>query len=287
VQPLRRRGNGDASAASEGGLVLSLRDVTAVRRADQLRADFIANASHELRTPLASLQGFIETLRGPARDDPAAHERFLGIMHDQAARMSRLVNDLLSLSRIEQDEHLPPTAHVDATTLVRNVMAMLELKVAARKVRLRLEAPEGLPLIIGDADQLEQVFQNLIENAIKYTREQTEVTITMARAAKNAGNLMTTSRRGGMLSIAVIDRGEGIDRTHLPRLTERFYRVDTARSRAQGGTGLGLAIVKHIVNRHRGRLLIESEVGQGSRFTVLLPVAQEAAKRASGRSAVA
>ena len=261
-------------------LILTLRDVTAVRRSDQLRSDFVANASHELRTPLASLIGFIETLRGPARDDTEARDRFLGIMHDQATRMSRLVNDLLSLSRIELDEHMPPTGSPDVAALVRGVSAMLELKAAARKVRLRLELPDKMPLVIGDADQLEQVFQNLIDNAIKYTREQTDVTIKITRLAAES------KRSGGMLSICVADCGEGIDRTHLPRLTERFYRVDTARSRAQGGTGLGLAIVKHIVNRHRGRLIIDSVVGQGSRFTVLLPIARETARRGAGRDAV-
>ncbi|MCM8734997.1 ATP-binding protein [Azospirillum sp. A1-3] len=269
--------------------ILTLHDVTAARRSEQMRADFIANASHELRTPLSSLLGFIETLRGPARDDPEAQGRFLAIMHDQASRMTRLVNDLLSLSRIELDEHMPPSGWVDVVEELENVIAALQLKAAERRIRLRLEAPEDLPSVVGDEDQLTQVFQNLVSNAIKYTREDTDVTVTVALADGAAvgftglpasGGAVKDKRalRGGtaMVSVSVRDRGDGIARTHLPRLTERFYRVDAARSRAMGGTGLGLAIVKHILNRHRGRLTIESEVGVGSAFTVYLPAVGEA-----------
>ncbi|QCG97563.1 PAS domain-containing protein [Azospirillum sp. TSA2s] len=270
--------------------ILTLHDVTAARRSEQMRADFIANASHELRTPLSSLLGFIETLRGPARDDPEAQDRFLAIMHDQASRMTRLVNDLLSLSRIELDEHMPPSGRVDVVEELENVIAALQLKAAERRIRLRLEAPEELPPVVGDEDQLTQVFQNLVSNAIKYTREDTDVTVNVALADGAAvgftglpasGGAVKDKRmlRGGtaMVSVSVRDRGDGIARTHLPRLTERFYRVDAARSRAMGGTGLGLAIVKHILNRHRGRLTIESEVGVGSAFTVYLPAVGEAA----------
>ncbi len=260
--------------------ILTLHDITALRRSEQMRADFIANASHELRTPLSSLLGFIETLRGPARDDPEAQDRFLAIMHDQASRMARLVNDLLSLSRIELDEHMPPSGRVDVLDRLDGVMAALELKAAARGIRLRLEAPDGLPPVVGDEDQLTQVFQNLVSNAIKYTREGTDVTVTVAIADGTVVGFAgppALAGRGGrgrpMMAVAVRDHGEGIARTHLPRLTERFYRVDAARSRAMGGTGLGLAIVKHILNRHRGRLTIESEVGVGSTFTVYLPIA--------------
>ncbi|MBP2229802.1 two-component system phosphate regulon sensor histidine kinase PhoR [Azospirillum agricola] len=261
--------------------ILTLHDVTAARRSEQMRADFIANASHELRTPLSSLLGFIETLRGPARDDSEAQERFLSIMQDQASRMTRLVSDLLSLSRIELDEHMPPNGRVDVVEELENVIASLELKAAQRRIRLRLDTPEGLPAVIGDEDQLTQVFLNLVSNAIKYTREDTDVTVSAALvdgAAVGFTGLPAAGRRGGrggtaMVSVAVRDQGEGIARTHLPRLTERFYRVDAARSRAMGGTGLGLAIVKHILNRHRGRLTIESEVGVGSAFTVYLPAA--------------
>ena len=277
--------------------ILTLHDVTAARRSEQMRADFIANASHELRTPLSSLLGFIETLRGPARDDPEAQDRFLSIMHDQASRMTRLVNDLLSLSRIELDEHMPPSGRVDVVEELENVIAALELKAAQRRIRLRLEVPETLPYVVGDEDQLTQVFQNLVSNAIKYTREDTDVTVTVALAdgaAVGFAGLPTPSgatakdkrvvRSGtSMVSVSVRDRGEGIARTHLPRLTERFYRVDAARSRAMGGTGLGLAIVKHILNRHRGRLTIESEVGVGSAFTVYLPAESPSSPRGEGR----
>lgn len=259
------RGQGRKSTGTVA--ILTFHDMTAIKRSEQMRADFVANASHELRTPLATLLGFIETLRGPARDDPDARDRFLTIMHDQSGRMARLVNDLLSLSKIELDEHTPPTGRANPLMIARSAVAALELKAAARKIRLVLTAPERLPAVIGDDDQLAQVFQNLIDNAIKYTRDNTEVRVTLAS---------TGGRRSKpMVSIAVADCGEGIARTHLPRLTERFYRVDPARSRALGGTGLGLAIVKHIVNRHRGQMTIESDVGKGSTFTVLLPIAAD------------
>ncbi|PWC51060.1 ATP-binding protein [Azospirillum sp. TSA6c] len=276
--------------------ILTLHDVTAARRSEQMRADFIANASHELRTPLSSLLGFIETLRGPARDDPEAQDRFLAIMHDQASRMTRLVNDLLSLSRIELDEHMQPNGRVDVVEELENVIAALQLKAAERRIRLRMEAPEDLPPVVGDEDQLTQVFQNLVSNAIKYTREDTDVTVSVALAdgaavgftglpAPGAAAKDKRMGRGGtaMVSVSVRDRGDGIARTHLPRLTERFYRVDAARSRAMGGTGLGLAIVKHILNRHRGRLTIESEVGVGSAFTVYLPAESPSPPRGEGR----
>lgn len=272
--------------------ILALHDMTAARRSEQMRADFIANASHELRTPLSSLMGFIETLRGPARDDAEAQDRFLSIMHDQASRMTRLVNDLLSLSRIELDEHMPPADRVDVLEQVENVIAELELKAESRRIGLRLEASGPIPPVMGDEDQLTQVFQNLVSNAIKYTRADTEVTIAVSLAD---GSLVGFAggqpgpRRGGrstaMVAVAVRDQGEGIARIHLPRLTERFYRVDAARSRALGGTGLGLAIVKHILNRHRGRLTIESEVGVGSTFTVYLPAAEEKADGGAVRRA--
>jgi two-component system phosphate regulon sensor histidine kinase PhoR len=263
VTPYQGPGQGGADTAA----ILTFHDMTAIKRSEQMRADFVANASHELRTPLATLLGFIETLRGPARDDPEARDRFLSIMHDQSGRMARLVNDLLSLSKIELDEHTPPTGRANPLRIARSAVAALELKAAARRIRLALTAPKSLPAVVGDDDQLAQVFQNLIDNAIKYTRDNTEVRITLS---------LTGGRRSTpMVSIAVADCGEGIARTHLPRLTERFYRVDPARSRALGGTGLGLAIVKHIVNRHRGRMTIESEVGKGSTFTVHLPVAAD------------
>ncbi|WP_114394927.1 ATP-binding protein [Oleisolibacter albus] len=274
-------------------VLLTLHDITLLKRSEQMRADFVANASHELRTPLAALIGFIETLRGPARDDAEARDRFLGIMFEQSNRMSRLVNDLLSLSRIEMDEHTPPTGLADLGTIVRTVVTGLELRAAARKVKLKIDGPGGLPPVQGDEDQLAQVFQNLIDNAIKYGKEQTEVTVSLALCEPAPGSaaaalplLPGRHRAERMLRVSVTDRGEGIARTHLPRLTERFYRVDPARSRALGGTGLGLAIVKHIINRHRGRLTIDSEVGKGSTFAVHLPVATEevvAAARAAAQ----
>jgi two-component system phosphate regulon sensor histidine kinase PhoR len=250
-------------------------DRTAIRRSEQMRADFVTNASPELKTPLASLIGFIETLRGPARDDAPARERFLAIMQEQSRRMSRLVADLMSLSRIELDEHVPPTAPVDVASVVRSVADALELKAAAQKKRIQLEIAPALPPVAGDIDQLHQVFQNLIDNAINYARSATEITVAVRPEA---------DRKPGVV-VTVTDRGEGIARHHLPRLTERFYRVDPARSRAVGGTGLGLAIVKHIVNRHRGRLEIDSEVGRGSTFSVHLPPADGTGEALGGTRA--
>jgi two-component system, OmpR family, phosphate regulon sensor histidine kinase PhoR len=288
--PVDAGGDGEADDATN--VIVTLHDISAIKRSDQMRADFVANASHELRTPLAALMGFIETLRGAARDDADARERFLAIMADQAGRMSRLVNDLLSLSRIELDERTTPASTVVVGDIVRRVAAALELRAAARRVRIRIETPEPVPEVQGDADQLTQVFQNLIDNAVKYTREDTEVTIriTVADGAQRIVPLTPRSRRDGqVVTVAVIDKGDGIARAHLPRLTERFYRVDTARSRQMGGTGLGLAIVKHIVNRHRGGLTIESEVGRGSVFTVMLPAlrAEERATLETGETTAA
>ncbi|BBK34813.1 two-component system phosphate regulon sensor histidine kinase PhoR [Stella humosa] len=249
--------------------LLSLHDVTAIKRAERMRADFVANASHELRTPLSTLVGFVETLQGPARDDEEARDRFLAIMHEQAHRMARLVEDLLSLSRIEQDEHTPPSGRVDLGEIVHAAVETMEMKARSRGSSIDLVATAGLPLVQADADQIAQVLQNLIDNAIKYGRRGTPVAITLQRSPRGT---LAGGRPG--IALAVADQGEGIPREHLSRLTERFYRVDPARSRAMGGTGLGLAIVKHIVARHRGRLDIASEPGQGSRFTIHLPVAE-------------
>jgi two-component system phosphate regulon sensor histidine kinase PhoR len=246
--------------AADGSLaLLVLHDTTALRRAERMRADFVANASHELKTPIAGLAGFIETLQGPARDDVAARDRFLGIMAEQADRMRRLVDDLLTLSRIEQHEHARPAGEVDVERVLRGVQDLLQLKASARKVAVELAIDPALPRAVGDYDELTIVFQNLIDNALKYAKPSTTVKVT----ARPAGN--------DFLSVAVSDEGDGIPASHLPRLTERFYRVDNARSRALGGTGLGLAIVKHVVNRHRGRLDIQSTQGKGSTFTVILP----------------
>ncbi len=254
-----------APAADGTVAIMTLHDLTSVKRAEQLRADFVANASHELRTPLSSLLGFIETLRGPARDDQEARHRFLSIMHDQALRMTRLVEDLLSLSRIEMKEHTAPTEEADLERLIRSVVGSVEPPAREKNMTVEIELA-GLRPVIGDADDLGQVFQNLIDNAVKYGKAGTAVRVV-------AGDQARARQRLGMpaVAVSVIDRGEGIAREHLPRLTERFYRIDKARSRRLGGTGLGLAIVKHIVNRHRGAIEVESVEGEGSTFTVMLP----------------
>ena len=257
--------------------LIALRDASAERQVERLRSDFIANVSHELKTPIATLIGFIETLRGPAKGDPEAHERFLGIMQEQAARMSRLVADLLSLSRIELNEHAHPSGGVELADIIGRVANALSLRAAERN--MKIELPTGpMGRAVGDAEELTQVFQNLIDNAIKYGKPGTPVTVSTARisdAADIRAHLPGLRRAKAMIAVAVADRGEGIAREHLPRLTERFYRIDDARSRDLGGTGLGLAIVKHVVNRHRGSLEIESTPGEGSIFTVYLP-AEEA-----------
>lgn len=253
------------SGLAEAGAMLSIEDITATEEAEAMRRDFVANVSHELRTPLTALIGFVETLRGAAKDDPVARERFLSIMAREAGRMNRLVGDLLSLSRVEAEERQRPRATVDITAVVRGAMQTLQPVAEGARVRLLRSGEMGALPVVGDPDQLTQVFSNLIENAVKYGGSGGEVTVHVEALAHEPVS------RGPALKVAVIDRGEGIEALHLPRLTERFYRVDTHRSREQGGTGLGLAIVKHIVARHRGRLKIESEKGKGSTFTVILP----------------
>ncbi len=246
-----------------------LHDQTERRRMDQMRADFVANASHELRTPLASVLGFTETLLGPAKDDEKARGEFLTIMLKQAERMKRLIDDLLSLSRIELHEHTRPTDAVDIMPTLRSVIELVEKQAADNKVAIAVATPPDMPRVIADSNELYQVFFNLLSNAVKYGGEKgVEVEVTVAPARPNA-----MPGRGPCLKVAVRDHGEGIAREHLSRLTERFYRVDNARSRQLGGTGLGLAIVKHITIRHRGALTIESDVGKGSTFTVHLPLA--------------
>lgn len=267
IRPLPGEIGGDAA------ILISFHDITTIRRMEQMRADFVANASHELRTPLSSLIGFIDTLRGPARDDAEARDRFLGIMAEQAARMARLIEDLLSLSRIELNEHTQPAGHVDVRRVIASVVELLEPKARARGVSIAVAAPDDLPEVRGEADELTQVFQNLIDNAVKYTLPDTEVTIGLAPLDHGPVS-MPREAEGAVVAVAVRDHGEGIAQEHLPRLTERFYRVDSARSRKMGGTGLGLAIVKHVMNRHRGVLTIDSSVGLGSVFTVYLPTAE-------------
>ncbi len=257
----------DSPLGGGGGVLAVLSDRTRERAVERMRADFVANSSHELRTPLASLIGFIATLRGPAADDPPAQARFLEIMAEQAERMNRLIDDLLSLSRVEITEHQPPAEHVDMQGVVERILAGFQLAVSARRVSVDLQVAPDLPRVLGDTDQLEQVAGNLLDNALKYGREGGTIRLGLAEATPGG---KYPPRPGVVLSVA--DDGAGIPRQHLPRLTERFYRVDASRSRAIGGTGLGLAIVKHIVNRHRGVLLVESEAGQGTVFSVWLPV---------------
>jgi two-component system phosphate regulon sensor histidine kinase PhoR len=224
-----------------------------------MRADFVANASHELRTPLASLSGFIDTLQGPARGDASARERFLGIMVDQARRMSRLIDDLLSLSRVELNEHVRPQTVVDLSPIVSHVCDTLSPLARDRGVELVVTGKDSALPVQGERDELIRLFENLVENALKYGAPGKRVEVAMEQDANDA-------------LVTVRDFGPGIAREHLPRLTERFYRVDAETSRAEGGTGLGLAIVKHILARHRGRLSIESELGQGAQFVVRIPL---------------
>lgn len=247
------------------GVLLHFADISHVGEAAEMRRGFVANVSHELRSPLTALMGFIETLRGPARDDADVRDRFLAIMEEQAQRMNRLVGDLLSLSRVESEERVRPTEEVDLRDLLDGVVAALGHAAEEQGSALAIEAEPGDYLMRGDRDQLTQVFMNLTENALKYGGRGKPVTIRLS-AGEGRGAL-----RGPVVQVEVIDRGEGIEPLHLPRLTERFYRVDSHRSREMGGTGLGLAIVKHIVNRHRGRLRISSELGKGSSFSVTLP----------------
>jgi two-component system, OmpR family, phosphate regulon sensor histidine kinase PhoR len=247
-------------------VLLALRDLTPLRRVEEMRADFVANASHELRTPLASLSGFIETLQGPARNDPSSRDRFLAIMKEQATRMARLIDDLLSLSRIEQKVHIHPDTTTDLVMIVHEVADGLSPLAQERDVEIKITDRAHSLDVLGDRDELIRVFENLIENALKYGASGKRVDISLAREPA------TGEARDAIVSVK--DYGPGIAPEHLPRLTERFYRVDIGESRAQGGTGLGLALVKHILNRHRGRLMIESTPGSGANFSVRLPLSR-------------
>ena len=270
--------------------LLVIRDETDSRRNERMRADFLANASHELRTPLASLTGFIETLRGHAKDDPVARERFLGVMAAQAGRMARLIDDLMSLSRIELNEHIAPEGRVDIALAVLDVCDALSPLAAERNVRLRPSLPaRGLATVAGDRDQILQVAQNLIDNAAKYSPPGDVVDIEVVAGLTADAAIAPTREGGARLSILnpdlvggerfvvlrCADHGPGIAREHLPRLSERFYRVEGQKSGERLGTGLGLAIVKHIVNRHRGGLAIESVEGQGTTFVAYFPCLQQ------------
>lgn len=245
------------------GAACLFEDQTRAEQAEQMRRDFVANVSHELKTPLTALLGFIETLQGPARNDAAARDRFLSIMAREADRMNRLVRDLLHLSRVESQERQRPDIRIDLAALARSVVATLRPMAERAGVALEVAGLDEEFLVRADSDQMTQVLNNLIENAVKYGGSGGSARISLTRE---------TSALGPKARLMVEDRGEGIDSQHLPRLSERFYRVDGHRSREKGGTGLGLAIVKHIAQRHRGRLVIDSEPGKGARFSVLLPI---------------
>jgi len=269
---------GAADVKQEPSLLMMLRDLTQQERVERMRADFVAYASHELRTPLAAVLGFIETLQGAAKNDTGAREQFLELMRNQANRMTRLIDDLLSLSRIELNAHVRPDSMVDLEPAVGTVLEYLAplAKDSGIELETDIRVPEAH--VIGDRDELVQVFQNLVENAMKYGQSGKRVVVLVEAGPASADGEET-------IDLKVRDFGPGIAPEHVPRLTERFYRVDVGQSRAKGGTGLGLAIVKHIVNRHRGRLIIESQPGEGSTFTVRLPrVVSEAVEVQSAMS---
>lgn len=250
--------------AKNPAILVSLKDLTEIERISQMRSDFIANASHELRTPLASVLGFIDTIQGSAKDDEKAREHFLQIMRGQIERMTRLIDDLLSLSRVEMVAHLKPSDQVDINEVVDYVITALQPIAGTNCTTLRAHSELEVADVLGARDELIQLFLNLVQNSVKYGKEHGTVDIHITRTHR-------TSDKKGMISISVKDDGPGIGEEHLPRLTERFYRVDNELSKKKGGTGLGLAIVKHIVNRHRGELKIDSKPGIGSRFTVFIP----------------
>lgn len=246
------------------GVMITFLDQSATEDAEAMQRGFVANVSHELRTPLTALMGFIETLRGPARHDSEARDRFLSIMTREANRMNRLVDDLLSLSKLEAEQRQKPTDYINISNILQHSATIFSEQAKALDMHVALDAPERA-MIEGDSDQITQVLGNLIENALKYGKSGGFIGLRLYEVPHEP------MLRGPAWAVEVSDRGEGIDNIHLPRLTERFYRIDRHRSRAEGGTGLGLAIVKHIVQRHRGRLRIESTKGEGSRFTVLFP----------------
>ncbi len=255
-----------AVGAGEDQILLIFDDITQTRLTERMRVDFVANASHELRTPLATLSGFIETLQGPAAEDEPARRRFLDIMAREAGRMSRLIDDLLSLSRIELDKHVRPVTVLDLEGLIADVGKTLAMRLDADERQLVIDEQLPLPPVIADRDQVLQVLHNLISNSLKYGQSGTPITVSAAAEPAQGGH-------PALVRLTVSDVSEGITAEHLPRLTERFYRVDSLRSRKMGGTGLGLAIVKHIVERHRGRLEIESHAGEGTKVSFTLPQA--------------
>lgn len=247
------------SAAMVGDDILfTLLDVSAELYAEKARSTFVANVSHELRSPLTALAGIVETLQGPARNDEVARDRFLDLMQGETERMSRLVGDLLSLSKLEAKEHVLPTDQIDLQKSIQRVIAVLSESTPTYRGRVKFIAPERPVFVIGDQDELTEVFQNLIENALKYSPNESDVTINVSLDEAHTS-----------LTVKVTDKGDGIAKEHLPRLTERFYRVDKGRSREKGGTGLGLAITKHILNRHRAKLAFDSEFGTGTTVSVV------------------
>jgi two-component system, OmpR family, phosphate regulon sensor histidine kinase PhoR len=269
---------------------LSLSDETEVRMSERMRADFLANASHELRTPLAAIIGFIETLRGPARDDEVARARFLEVMANQAERMSRLIADLLSLSRIELNEHVPPTGRSDMAIVVQEAVNGLQ---PAQQKRIQLAIAQHPIWVQGDGDEITQVVTNLLDNALKYSEPEQSILVSLQgglgrddaqifcmRRWDEAARLSLSTpelRRDQSYGVMRVENGgAGIERQFLPRLSERFFRVEDSAS-GTSGTGLGLAIVKHIISRHRGGLTVESELGRGTAFGVYFPMAESEA----------
>lgn len=258
--------------------IIVMHDVTEAKRNEAMFADFVANASHEIRTPLTSIVGFIETLQTSAKDDPKAQEQFLGIMSEQAERMTNLVNDLLSLSKIERNADMQPTKAVNIKDIISNVEKQINWAAEEKNITIKKKGGrKKLPPVRGDSSELIQVVYNIVSNAIKYSPNESKITIEINETEQIPEHLRLLRGQEKAISVSVEDHGEGVDPKHIPRLTERFYRVDTARTRAEGGTGLGLAIVKHILNRHRGGIHIESTQGKGSVFTIYLPIASKKA----------
>ncbi|MDG1725933.1 MAG: ATP-binding protein [Emcibacteraceae bacterium] len=265
IHALEENYDTDEDEENSKTILLTLYDITSISEAERMRVDFVANVSHELRTPLASILGFIETLQGPAKNNQTAADRFLQIMQDEASRMTRLIEDLLSLSHIEREAHIPPEERISLDNIIGNVKETLNLRCAKKNMEIIINNDEEYDDIIGDRDQLTQVFQNLIDNAIKYGDENTNIDIRVQRTNSEYSE-------GEFVQIDITNMGSGIAPEHIERLTERFYRVDTARSRSLGGTGLGLAIVKHIVQRHNGQLSFQSEVGKSTTASIFLPL---------------
>lgn len=261
---------------SAGGIstVITMNDITELKSVEQMRADFVANASHEIRTPLASIKGFLETLMGPGKDDKDAHEQFMPIMLEQADRMQQLINDLLSLSKIEMNAHSVPLDPIDLDKVIRKEAEYYRSPAEDKGMRLVLDVHDNLPQVKGDANELAQVVHNLVGNAIKYGYDNSDVTIS-AKVTTELPQDLNMRNKSRVVMMSVSDQGEGIPKEHLPQLMERFYRVDSARTRAIGGTGLGLAIVKGIVKRHRGVVTVESVVGEGSVFTAYIPLFED------------